>query len=760
MTYKYLPKLNIFNALVIIVMSLPLSAQAAKLNHPTLVVNQQDVDTMREAIEQPGLFQQTFIAKKASVDTFIGQATDVPTPTDAGGGYTHERHKKNYQHMYDAGMMYQLTQDPKYADFVRDMLLQYATLYPTLPRHPKRKSSNEGKLFWQGLNEAVWLVYTIQAYDFIVETLSPAQIDSIESNLLLPVAHFLSVESPHTFNKVHNHGTWATAAVGMTGFVLNRPHLVDIALYDLEKSGKGGFLRQLDELFSPDGYYNEGPYYQRYALLPFVTFAKALQQNQPERKIFEYRDGILLKAIYSTIELSYNGLFFPLNDAIKSKGIDTMELVIAVSMAYGLTADSNLVDIAKQQDTILLTGDGLKLAQAIATNTATHYPFSSRLFTDGKHADEGALVVMRHSTPSQPSVVFKATAQGLGHGHFDKLTWQFYDGGNEIISDYGAARFLNIEAKAGGRYLPENKTWAKQTIAHNTLVADETSHFDADVKVGNSNHPSINYYFSDTKVTLASANIATAYEGIEITRTMALATIDLPQGPVPLVFDIVDVKSNDEHQYDLPVHYQGQLIDTNFKRIAATTELKPLGTQAGYQHLWLRAKSATNANTAQPPINQVTWLNDNGRFYTHSSITDGNVEMLFTQLGANDPNFNLRTENSFIQRVAQAKNQRFVSVIEPHGEYNPSAEYTLNATSNVRSLSFQKQDDVNVIGFSLATHSGEIKQYVLAISDKAQSNHTKNNLKTSNLNSFYYNDKPYRFADRYQLLDITQRESK
>jgi cysteine synthase len=37
-----------------------------------------------------------------------------------------------------------------------------------------------------------------------------------------------------------------------------------MALYGAEKNGKAGLLAQLDGLFSPDGYYNEGPYYTRY----------------------------------------------------------------------------------------------------------------------------------------------------------------------------------------------------------------------------------------------------------------------------------------------------------------------------------------------------------------------------------------------------------------------------------------------------------------------------------------------------------------
>ena len=39
------------------------------------------------------------------------------------------------------------------------------------------------------------------------------------------------------------------------------------------------------------------------------------------------------------------------------------------------------------------------------------------------------------------------------------------------------AKEVGIKQKYGGRYLPENHTYAAQTIAHNTIVADEISHF-------------------------------------------------------------------------------------------------------------------------------------------------------------------------------------------------------------------------------------------------------------------------------------------
>lgn len=670
--------------------------------HPNLVITQQDVLDMRVAIQHPGAFTTAYKALKQKVDVQLSLPVDVPVPKDGGGGYTHERHKQNYQLMFNAAVVYQLSEETKYAEFVANMLLQYAEVYPALPLHPKRKvkSQNPGKLFWQSLNEAVWLVYTIQAYDLIYNRLTPPQKTEIEQQLLKPVALFLSQGQPSTFNKVHNHGTWATAGVGMAGYVMQEPEWVEKSLYDLQKSGKGGFLRQLDQLFSPQGYYNEGPYYQRYALMPFVTFAKAIENNEPERKIFAYRDGVLLKAIDTTIQLSYNGLFFPINDAIKSKGIDTIELVHGVTVAYGLTQDPGYLDIARQQAQIVLSGDGLAVAKALDQQLDQPYEFESTAFGDGPDGQQGALVVMRSQSDKienigQQTLLFKPAAQGLGHGHFDKLTWQFYDKGAEIVSDYGAARFLNVEAKYGGRYLPENTTYAKQTIAHNTVVVDEKSHFNGRVSVGNQRHPRLRFFATSDDGTVASAVIDNAYSGVTLLRTMAL--INLPGLEEHLALDLFDVTANDTHQLDLPLHYHGQLIETSFAIQTNTQEMHALGNNNGFQHLWLKGQGRPDSGLAK-----VTWLNNNGRFYTQTTLTQGDEDFLFTQIGANDPNFNLRNEQSFIRRVLAKKQHRFLSILEPHGDYNPAKEYTTQAVSQLHGLVLLEHDSLQLIEFQLA----------------------------------------------------------
>lgn len=389
---------------------------------------------------------------EATLKKMMKAGIDVPVPRDKGGGRTHEQHKRNYQALLAAGTLYRLTGDRAYVDYARDMLLQYAQLYPTLGPHPEGRGQIPGRVFWQVLNDSVWLVNAIQGYDAIRDALSAEDRNTIESKVFRPMAEFL-VSEPKNYDQIHNHATWAVAATGMTGYVLRDQELVEKSLRGSQKDDKFGFLRQIDLLFSPDGYYEEGPYYQRYALAPFLLFANAIERNEPQRKIFARRDGVLLKAVDVLVQSSYGGLFFPINDAILDKGIDTEELVAGIGIAYARTGDDRLLSVAEQQKRLLLSPEGLQVAQALAANKAKPFDYRPMLLRDGPDGDRGGLAILRMNGERGQALVQKDTMQGMGHGHFDKLNWLFYDNGNPVVTDYGAARFLNVEAKRGGIYL-------------------------------------------------------------------------------------------------------------------------------------------------------------------------------------------------------------------------------------------------------------------------------------------------------------------
>lgn len=640
------------------------------------------------------LFAEQLERTRAEVDAAMRAGINVPVPKDPGGGFTHEQHKRNYKAIYGAGLLYRITGNKRYAEHARRMLLAYAELYPKLGPHPAAANQVPGRLFWQSLNDSVWLVYGAQGYDAIRDTLRERDRRTIDENVFRRMAAFLSEGSPQVFNRIHNHATWANAGVGMTGYVLRDQDLVEKALKGLDKSGKAGFLRQLDLLFSPDGYYAEGPYYQRYALMPFVLFAHAVETNEPHRKIFEYRDGIVLKAIRTAIQLTHGGYFFPINDAMPDKSLRTEELYNAVAIAYGKTRDPAFLSIAEMQGRTTLTPEGLMVARDLAANRDKPFPFRSLLLRDGPNGDQGALAILRSGAGREDQVlVMKNTSQGMGHGHFDKLSWLLYDNGNAIVTDYGAARFLNIEAKQGGRYLPENQSWAKQTIAHNTLVVNEASHFGGKLKEAEERAPTQLFFRGEGDTQVSTAEMVGAYPGVRFRRSLLQLRVDGFSSP--LVLDVMRADGDKAAQYDLPLHYSGHIMETGFPLQSNPAERPVLGRANGYQHLWVDAVGTPNAQNAF-----VTWMND-GRFYTYRVLPQAGSQIILAESGANDPQFNLRREPVLIQRLRGAADTIFVSLLEPHGEYDPSEETTVDSRSRISELRHQRVRGADIVEIAM-----------------------------------------------------------
>jgi len=686
-------------------------------------------------------------AFKNGVDAAMLKPIDVPQPADPAGGYTHEQHKQNAMFLNKLGTAYQVLGDEKYAHHAKKIFLAYAKLYPTLGEHPIKKSYAPGKLFWQQLNEAVWLVDAIQGYDAIVNYLTAEERKNIENNLLIPFANFLSIENTTVFNRIHNHGVWAVAAVGMTGIALENNEFICRALYGINEKGKpnftkidksklenfgAGFFVQTSSLFSPDGYYTEGPYYQRYAMTPFLMFAQSIHNNIPELQVLEYHNKIFIKAVETLIELTdANGNFLPINDNLKGMSLNAPSVVWAVSFLYANTKNAELLSIAQKNSFRLINSLGLVVEKGLSNNLQEPLKQRSKLITDGSNGYSGGIILLRDSENEFCSV-FKFASQGLTHGHFDRLNLFHYSKASEVLTDYGSARFVNVKAKEGGRYLPENNTYAKQTVAHNTLVINEQSHFNFKYKEAEKHHPELIFSdISNPNSQFACSRDTNAYAGVNMTRVVG--QISDSSFINPIIIDVFYVKTkNKASQYDLPYHYTGQLLSADFEYNANVSNLQPLGDKNGYQHLWLTASGTTTKSTSG-----ITWLTNN-TIYSLSTTVNKNTELLLTQIGANDPNFNLRNEPAFIVRQKNAQTHTFASILECHGTQDPNTEIVLNQTKQIKSVEvLETPESYAGIRFS-TTNDANFTLLVCVEKTEINKNHTiKINGTTYNWNGFY-----------------------
>lgn len=654
--------------------------------HPCLLLTPEGVAEIRAALGTNAGFDASVAEVLTEADRSLEEPIVVPVPKDGGGGYTHEKHKDNYYVMYYCGIAYQLTGKEEYAQKVVDILDAYAALYPSLDFHPVTLSKTPGRIFWQTLNECVWLVHTSIAYDCVYDYIAPEKREQLERDFFRPYADFVmngTKENPannKTFNLIHNHGTWAAASVGMLGMVMGEEEYIQQALYGSDKTGRnGGFMMQLDNLLSPDGYYTEGAYYLRYAIWPMMLFAQCIEHNKPEVKIFAHRDAILSKAVEALMQLNYNGVFMKFNDAL-TKQLDCQELLFAVDIAYNAYKNPMLLDVAQRyQNKFIPCNAGYAVARDIAAGKAEPIKLYSAMWRDGADGSQGGIGVIRSVRPDVNSALtLKATSHGLSHGHYDKLVISYYDNDNVVLPDYGASRFLNIEAKYKGHYTRENKSFAMQTIAHSTVTVDGKSHFDGKIKESSKHHSDVYYFESGDQRSIISAKENAAVKGVKMHRTVIYDDVEWLQ--YPLIVDVFRLESDTEHTYDLPFWYNGHMVSLNFPYTKALTTMSTLGDKNGYQHIWVEAEGRNE----QSSTSCYTFL-EGDRFYSISTATTPTTEMKMLRLGANDPDFNLRPDGGYLLRQKAAKHT-FASTIESHGVYNLQVEKTANAKSSVKDV--------------------------------------------------------------------------
>lgn len=691
------------------------------MSYQPLLLSFEEAEILSKDLGKDTLLGQALSRDIKLLSDYMSNEIEVPGHGEAGG-YEHNRHKQNYIHLDMAGRLYLITKDERYRDYILSMLTAYANVYPTLELNISRDTNPPGRLFHQTLNENMWMLYASCAYSCIHHTLTDADKSLIENNLFKQMIEMFVVTYAEDFDIVHNHGLWAVAAVGICGYAIQDQDAVDKALYGLKgDSESGGFLAQLSQLFSPDGYYMEGPYYHRFSLRPIYLFAETIERRQPEIKIYEFNDAVIKTTTYAVMSTAFpDGVLPALNDSSKSMSIKDEGVLIATSVCFKrYSRDANLLSMAKHQDNVWIHISGAELSTAVATTeNIPAFDWGSLYLTDGPKGEKGGVSILRHrDAEANDTMALLWFGQhgsdhklhsALDHGHFDGLHLSVFSKGQEVLHDYGFGRWVNIEPKFGGRYIPENKSYCKQTISHNTVVVDGVSQNNGDTATAEARFGEKHFFeVSDKAFQGMSGRVNGYYDNVDMQRSVVM--VELEEFANPLVLDVYRITADAEHQYDLPVHYKGQIMRTDFDYSTAST-LKTVGEKYGYQHLWNLGSGKTDNGSL------VSWLHGSSFYSLISSGIEGG-ELIFARTGANDPDFNLRSEPAFILRQA-AKDHVFASVLETHGFFDESIEASVDARGLVEKVTVVGHNDVGTV-ICLSTTTGN--NYKFAISNKAES---------------------------------------
>ncbi|MGD1464354.1 heparinase II/III domain-containing protein [Vibrio harveyi] len=688
-----------------------------------ILLTEAEVELLRKEVGKPSLMGKSIEANRKELEAFMRPPLDVPGHGEAGG-YEHNRHKQNYTYMNLAGRLFLITQEEKYAQFVKDLLAIYAEKYLTFDFHVQKNTNPTGRLFHQILNEHCWLMFTSLAYSCVASVMTEEERTAVVERIFEPMLDMFTVKYAHDFDRIHNHGIWAVAAVGICGLAIGKPEYLEMSVYGQDRDDTGGFLAQLDQLFSPDGYYMEGPYYHRFSLRPIYLFAEAIERRQPELGIYEFNDSVIKTTSYAVFKTAFpDGTLPALNDSSKTISINDEGVIMATSVCFHRYEQSEtLLGMADHQQDVWVHISGKTLSDAVAAaDNIKPFNWGSLFVTDGPEGEKGGVSILRHRDEQDDDTMAliwfgqhgsdHQYHSALDHGHYDGLHLSVFNRGHEVLHDYGFGRWVNVEPKFGGRYIPENKSYCKQTVAHNTVTVDQKTQNNFDTALAETKFGSKHFFKADDeKLQGMSGRISGYYNGVDMQRSIILA--ELPEFEKPLVIDVYRIEADQEHQYDLPVHYSGQIIRTDFEYDIEST-LRPMGEDNGYQHLWNIGSGQVEGSSL------VSWLHDNSYYSLITSATNGG-KVFFTRTGANDPDFNLKSEPALILRQS-GQNHVFASVLETHGYFNESIEASVGARGLVESVTVVGNNEVGTV-IRLQTTTGNAYLFAICNLDEDKQN--------------------------------------
>ena len=236
---------------------------------PCTLWDKQDLTEYKSALKTNPKLKSAFDNLQTVCNKYILETPNVPVPTlEADGNWTFPGFKKGYKDtagnwhwewlfntslqknsriVSNLGMLYALSDNPKYAAYARRVLLRLTAAYgygkgSTVP--DPDGYDHFGVYGFDGGDAGMFLAKVCNGYDLIYQTLSPADRKQIGGDLILPMAQHLALSAwMYT-----NHQRWGMVClygVFIAGETLHNQSLVNLALYGQQGTKDhvtGGFM--------------------------------------------------------------------------------------------------------------------------------------------------------------------------------------------------------------------------------------------------------------------------------------------------------------------------------------------------------------------------------------------------------------------------------------------------------------------------------------------------------------------------------------
>ena len=403
--------------------------------------------------------------------------------------------------------------DPRsaWAEHIRATLLEYASFYESLPYHDFKNGDalSGGRLYAQTLDESVSLCHLCFAYDLVYgdPCFSEEDHEQIKDKLLLPMCETIQRYDM----RISNWQTWHNAGVVCAGLLAGDRELVDWAI-----NGKSGFMFQLDRSILSGGMWYEGaPSYHWYSFHALFYMLEATDRvgmklwDQPQMKAM--LDGPLRQI--------YPDLTFPaIHDSIRSSILADRGFYEMGYSRFKEEAYLPLLDKRDNRYALLYGVDSLPEGDHVLTLKSSN-------------DEEEALAILR-SGDGKTAVFLDYTRARIGHMHPATVNLLIYAHGNERTVDAGRLPYGN----------PLHNGWCRQTISHNTVVVNESSHRRIESEC----------VFFESNDLWSAARVKVKLEGGKHRLDRSIVLLK------DLVIDVFRASSREEAVFDQPLHLRGE----------------------------------------------------------------------------------------------------------------------------------------------------------------------------------------------------------
>lgn len=468
-------------------------------------------------------------------------------------------HERTYRLMRSVGVLYGLTGDEHYAEWVALGMRRAVEMFR---RHDFRQENTRSRaLYFQMLYEAQVLLLLANAYE--LTRLSPAYSEADHAQIRAEVfeagmpyqIEFLDSPAPP------NMMCYSSAALATVADVFERPDWRQLA-FEHPRSGLFAILAnelKVDEHGQVDGFWAEGTqFYHFYSICPLVTLFERAQREHSAGRLDTAAAGAVLtwEEASARFESLFRAPAMMADDRLRLPAFGDLGAPKVLSLRlyrhlYEFAAGQLSADVYRPLlSRIYSTGVPRSSLAAVAYGTDSLSEVSAP-GEETRGALDPTLDLLRERSTIFPAsgiavlrfanagdarnaggqwqVFFRAGAHGQGHDHMDKLSFGLHAGGEVVTADLGTA----------GYGLKEFTSFCRSTFAHNTLMVDEQS------------QGKVTRAHLRSGTDWAAGLIEDAYPDVRLERTLAL------RPPYLLIEDRCD--SETEHRYSWMLHLYGSL---------------------------------------------------------------------------------------------------------------------------------------------------------------------------------------------------------